>query len=127
MRLIDLKEISKILNIKQSTIRNLVFKKELNPYRIGRLLRFDIDEIMDNLKKERDTNFDQAVKALPLLEDMEFSQRARNCFFRENILTTEELLKKTDYDLRRVKNLGDKTRKEIDEVLEMFNLIRKKF
>ncbi len=43
-------ELSELLNVKTSTIRHLVFRGELKPVRVGRLLRFRLREIEAWLK-----------------------------------------------------------------------------
>ena len=48
------------------------------------------------------------------VEDMDLSVRSYNCLKRAGINTVEDLIKKTEYDMLKVKNLG---RKSLDEVI----------
>ena len=48
------------------------------------------------------------------IEDMDLSVRSYNCLKRANIHTVEDLTKKTEDDMLKVRNLG---RKSFDEVI----------
>jgi DNA-directed RNA polymerase subunit alpha len=48
------------------------------------------------------------------VEDMDLSVRSYNCLKRAGINTVEDLIKKTEDDMLKVKNLG---RKSLDEVI----------
>ena len=48
------------------------------------------------------------------IEDMDLSVRSYNCLKRAGINTVEDLIKKTEEDMLKVKNLG---RKSLDEVI----------
>ena len=48
------------------------------------------------------------------IEDMDLSVRSYNCLKRANIHTVEDLTKKTEDDMLKVRNLG---RKSLDEVI----------
>lgn len=45
MRLIDIKTLSRMFKIKQKTIYDWVHKAQIPHYKMGRLVRFDYDEI----------------------------------------------------------------------------------
>ena len=67
---------------------------------------------MDILVKNED---DKQAKILAMaIEDMELSVRSYNCLKRANIHTVEDLTKKTEDEMLRVRNLG---RKSLDEVI----------
>ncbi len=71
---------------------------------------------MDILVKGKE---DQKVKILEMnIEDMDLSVRSYNCLKRANIHTVEDLLKKTEDDMLKVRNLG---RKSLDEVIQKLN------
>lgn len=58
---------------------------------------------------------DKKIKILEMtIEDMDLSVRSYNCLKRANIHTVEDLTKKTEDDMLKVKNLG---RKSLDEVI----------
>lgn len=52
------------------------------------------------------------------IEDMDLSVRSYNCLKRANIHTVEDLTKKTEDDMLKVRNLG---RKSLDEVIQKLN------
>ena len=49
-KLLTVVEVCRYLNLKESKVRSMVSRKELNPIRIGRLLRFKREEIESILK-----------------------------------------------------------------------------
>ena len=58
---------------------------------------------------------DKTIKLLEMsIEDMDLSVRSYNCLKRANINTVEDLTKKSEDDMLKVKNLG---RKSLDEVI----------
>lgn len=126
MKLINLQDLSNFLGIKTSKARNMVHRGELPVYRIGRLLRFNLDEIMEILQKNKEIKTNPAPVGLQL-RDLDLSVRAENCLHNAEITTVNQLLTKTDNMLLAVKNFGKQTLKEIDIALENFDLIRKKF
>jgi DNA-directed RNA polymerase subunit alpha len=68
---------------------------------------------MDILVKGKE---DQKLKILEMnIEDMDLSVRSYNCLKRANIHTVEDLLKKSEDDMLKVRNLG---RKSLDEVIQ---------
>ena len=67
---------------------------------------------MDILVKNED---DRQQKILAMaIEDMDLSVRSYNCLKRANIHTVEDLTKKTEEEMLKVRNLG---RKSLDEVI----------
>ena len=68
---------------------------------------------MDILVKNEDDK-QQQVLAMAI-EDMDLSVRSYNCLKRANIHTIEDLTKKTEEEMLKVRNLG---RKSLDEVME---------
>ena len=60
--------------------------------------------------KERDMKMD--IKDIKI-EDMDFSVRTYNCLKRALINTLKDLSKCTTYDLKRVRNLGQRGLKEV--------------
>ena len=68
---------------------------------------------MENiLNKTEDDKQQQILKMV--IEDMDLSVRSYNCLKRANIHTVEDLTKKTEEDMLKVRNLG---RKSLDEVI----------
>ena len=67
---------------------------------------------MDILVKTEDDKQQQVLKML--IEEMDLSVRSYNCLKRANIHTVEDLTKKTEEDMLKVRNLG---RKSLDEVI----------
>ena len=67
---------------------------------------------MDILVKNEDDK-QQQVLAMAI-EDMDLSVRSYNCLKRANIHTVEDLTKKTEEEMLKVRNLG---RKSLDEVI----------
>ena len=67
---------------------------------------------MDILVKTEDDKQQQILKMA--IEDMDLSVRSYNCLKRANIHTVEDLTKKTEDDMLKVRNLG---RKSLDEVI----------
>ena len=68
---------------------------------------------MDILVKTEDDKQQQVLKML--IEEMDLSVRSYNCLKRANIHTVEDLTKKTEEDMLKVRNLG---RKSLDEVIQ---------
>ena len=59
---------------------------------------------------------DKQQKVLEMnIDDMDLSVRSYNCLKRAGIQTVEDLIKRTEEDMLKVRNLG---RKSLDEVLE---------
>ena len=75
-------------------------------------------ELVENMANESllvSSKEDKAIKLLEMsIEDMDLSVRSYNCLKRANINTVEDLTKKTEDDMLKVKNLG---RKSLDEVI----------
>ena len=67
---------------------------------------------LDILVKTEDDKQQQILKMV--IEDMDLSVRSYNCLKRANIHTVEDLTKKTEDDMLKVRNLG---RKSLDEVI----------
>jgi len=68
---------------------------------------------MDILVKTEDDKQQQILRMA--IEEMELSVRSYNCLKRANIHTVEDLTKKTEDDMLKVRNLG---RKSLDEVIQ---------
>lgn len=56
------------------------------------------------------------------IEDMDLSVRSYNCLKRAGISTVEELIKKTESDLAKVKNLGKRSLEEVIDKLNSYGL-----
>lgn len=66
---------------------------------------------------------DKKTKILEMtIEEMELSVRSYNCLKRANIHTVEDLTKKTEDDMLKVRNLGKKSLDEVIEKLESYGL-----
>jgi len=57
-----------------------------------------------------------------LIYDCEFSVRAENCLVRANIVTVKHLLKLSEHELLKIKNLGRKTVKDIESKLNLHGM-----
>ena len=75
-------------------------------------------ELVENMANQSllvSSKEDKVIKLLGMsIEDMDLSVRSYNCLKRANINTVEDLTKKTEDDMLKVKNLG---RKSLDEVI----------
>ena len=70
---------------------------------------------------ERET--DSKIKVLAMtIDDLDLSVRSNNCLKRAGIATVEDLIKKTEDDMLRVRNLGRKSLDEVIAKLESLNL-----
>ena len=56
------------------------------------------------------------------IEDMDLSVRSYNCLKRANIHTVEDLTKKTEEEMLKVRNLGRKSLDEVIQKLESYGL-----
>ena len=66
---------------------------------------------------------DKRTKMLEMtIEDMELSVRSYNCLKRANIHTVEDLIKKTEDDMLKVRNLGKKSLDEVIAKIESLGL-----
>ena len=86
-------------------------------------------ELVDNME---DTDIlvarqeDQQQKVLEMsINDLELSVRSTNCLKRSNILTVEDLVRKTDRELGKVRNLGQKSLEEVKNKLVELGLTLK--
>jgi excisionase family DNA binding protein len=52
-RLVDTREVCGLLSVKPSTIYKWVHEKKIPHYKIGKLVRFDPEEVWDWVKKHR--------------------------------------------------------------------------
>ena len=75
---------------------------------------------MDILVKTEDDKQQQILKMV--IEDMDLSVRSYNCLKRANIHTVEDLTKKTEDDMLKVRNLGRKSLDEVIHKLESYGL-----
>lgn len=66
---------------------------------------------------------DKQTKVLEMtIEDMDLSVRSYNCLKRAGISTVEDLTKKSESDLAKVKNLGKRSLEEVQEKLNSYGL-----
>lgn len=66
---------------------------------------------------------DKQTKVLETtIEDMDLSVRSYNCLKRAGISTVEDLIKKSESDLSKVKNLGRRSLEEVKEKLKSYGL-----
>ncbi|MFZ2192626.1 MAG: DNA-directed RNA polymerase subunit alpha C-terminal domain-containing protein [Candidatus Moraniibacteriota bacterium] len=125
--------------LKSKALRLLRHPKRCNPIR-RRLDRDFLDETLiflreklEETKKELrmvcEKKFDREIStvSIPLLnfvyiENLELSVRAVNCLHNEGILTLSQLVKINKYKLIRMKNIGNRTFHEIEEMLKELNL-----
>ena len=74
----------------------------------------------DILNKTEDDKQQQILKMV--IEEMDLSVRSYNCLKRANIHTVEDLTKKTEDDMLKVRNLGRKSLEEVIQKLESYGL-----
>ena len=79
---------------------------------------------MGILVKTEDDKQQQVLKML--IEEMDLSVRSYNCLKRANIHTVEDLTKKSEDDMLKVRNLGRKSLDEVIQKLESYGLTLKK-
>ena len=75
---------------------------------------------MDILVKTDDDKQQQILSMK--IEDMDFSVRSYNCLKRANIHTVEDLIRKTEDEMLKVRNLGKKSLDEVMQKLEQYGL-----
>ena len=75
------------------------------------------------LNKTEDDKQQQILKMA--IEEMDLSVRSYNCLKRANIHTVEDLTKKTEDDMLKVRNLGRKSLEEVIQKLESYGLALK--
>lgn len=78
---------------------------------------------MDSKEILKDRDDDKQTKALYMsIEELELSVRPLNCLKRANIFTVEDLVKKSEDDMLKVRNLGRKSLEEVISKLEKMGL-----
>ena len=77
----------------------------------------------DILNKTEDDKQQQILKMA--IEEMDLSIRSYNCLKRANIHTIEDLTKKTEDDMLKIRNLGRKSLEEVIQKLESYDLALK--
>ncbi len=75
---------------------------------------------MDILVKTDDDKQQQILSMK--IEEMDFSVRSYNCLKRANIHTVEDLIRRTEEDMLKVRNLGKKSLDEVIQKLEAYGL-----
>ena len=75
---------------------------------------------IDVLKATEDDKQQQILRMV--IEDMDLSVRSYNCLKRANIHTVEDLTKKTEDDMLKVRNLGRKSLEEVIQKLDSYGL-----
>ncbi|MBR2442257.1 MAG: DNA-directed RNA polymerase subunit alpha [Clostridia bacterium] len=78
---------------------------------------------MDILVKTEDDKQQQILRMA--IEEMDLSVRSYNCLKRANIHTVEDLTKKTEDDMLKVRNLGRKSLEEVIQKLDSYGLALK--
>lgn len=104
----------KLLNFKTSAIIPIEFKP------LGQFLtQAEIDEINQKFKKE-----ETIIKANPemWIEELDLSVRSFNCLKRAGIDTVEKLIKMTEEELFKVRNLGKKSAYEVLDKIKSLGL-----
>lgn len=90
-------------------------------------LFIDLTEHIQNVEIMVEKEEDQKEKVLEMtVEELDFSVRSYNCLKRANIHTVEELTKKTEDDMMKVRNLGKKSLEEVKNKLADLGLELKK-
>ena len=86
----------------------------------------DLSSIADVTGMMIEKTEDPAVKALETsIEDLDFSVRAYNCLKRAGIHTLQDLVNKSETDMMKIRNLGQKSLKEVlDKIRDMGLVLR---
>ncbi len=83
----------------------------------------DLVESMSQMDLLVSKEEDKQTKVLEMtIDDMDLSVRSYNCLKRANILTVQDLTKKTESDLAKVKNLGKRSLEEVIAKLGEYGL-----
>ncbi|MBE5735261.1 MAG: DNA-directed RNA polymerase subunit alpha [Clostridiales bacterium] len=83
----------------------------------------DLVESMSQMDLLVSREEDKQTKVLEMtIDDMDLSVRSYNCLKRANILTVQDLTKKTESDLAKVKNLGKRSLEEVIAKLSEYGL-----
>ncbi|HOB23118.1 MAG TPA: DNA-directed RNA polymerase subunit alpha C-terminal domain-containing protein, partial [Bacillota bacterium] len=79
-----------------------------------------LEESQEEVQEEEE---DEMSKILEMpIEELDLSVRSYNCLKRAGINTVEELIKKTEADMMKVRNLGKKSLEEVKNKLASLNL-----
>ena len=82
-------------------------------------LFIDLVDDMENMNILVSKDNDEQKKTLYMsIEELDLSVRPLNCLKRAGIFTVEDLIRKTEDEMLKVRNLG---RKSLDEVIEKLN------
>ena len=76
----------------------------------------DIEVMVEKEEKEKDKVLEMSI------EELDLSVRSFNCLKRAGINTVEELIKKTEEDMMKVRNLGKKSLEEVKSKLAEYGL-----
>lgn len=76
----------------------------------------DVEIMVEKEEEEKDRLLDMTI------EELDLSVRSYNCLKRAGINTVEELTRKTEEDMMKVRNLGKKSLQEVKEKLAALNL-----
>ena len=83
-------------------------------------------DLVDNMDEQNilvSQDDDKTQKVLEMsIEDLDLSVRSYNCLKRANIHTVEDLTKRTEEDMLKVRNLGRKSLEEVVKKLEDLGL-----
>ncbi len=86
-------------------------------------LFIELTDVADTMEFMVEKEEDQKEKALEMtIEELELSVRSFNCLKRASINTVEELTRKTEDDMMKVRNLGKKSLDEVKNKLEELGL-----
>lgn len=95
----------------------------------GKLIQDHINLFVELVENMAEMNIlvskeeDQQTKVLEMtIEDMDLSVRSFNCLKRAGISTVEDLTKKSESELAKVKNLGKRSLEEVQEKLNSYGL-----
>ena len=79
-----------------------------------------LEESQEEVQEEEE---DEMSKILEMpIEELDLSVRSYNCLKRAGINTVEELIKKTEADMMKERNLGKKSLEEVKNKLASLNL-----
>jgi DNA-directed RNA polymerase subunit alpha len=79
-----------------------------------------IEESQDEIQQKEEDEKDKILE-MPI-EELDLSVRSYNCLKRAGINTVEELIRKTEEDMMKVRNLGKKSLEEVKQKLDSLSL-----
>lgn len=78
MRLVNIREVSKFLSVKESTLYSWVNKGSIPAHKINGLIRFDMEEIEDWVKRLRQASYKATPPAIKVSNNQDIDNLIKN-------------------------------------------------